>query len=69
MHEGHHGIFDDIEDMDDLFGISEDHNHEHNRKHEHNHNHEHHNHEDKHDNSEHHHKKKFSLFNKKKSDK
>ena len=30
MHEGHHGIFDDIEDMDDLFGISEDHNHEHN---------------------------------------
>ena len=60
MHEGHHGIFDDIEDMDDLFGISEDHNHEHN----HNHNHEH-----NHDNSEHHHKKKFSLFNKKKSDK
>ena len=59
MHEGHHGIFDDIEDMDDLFGISEDHNHEH----------EHHDHEDKHDNSEHHHKKKFSLFNKKKSDK
>lgn len=32
MHEGHHGIFDDIEDMDDLFGISEDHNHEHNHK-------------------------------------
>ena len=63
MHEGHHGIFDDIEDMDDLFGISEDHNHEHN------HNHEHHDHEDKHDNSEHHHKKKFSLLNKKKSDK
>lgn len=63
MHEGHHGIFDDIEDMDDLFGISEDHNHEHN------HNHKHHDHEDKHDNSEHHHKKKFSLFNKKKSDK
>ena len=59
MHEGHHGIFDDIEDMDDLFGISEEHNH----------NHEHHDHEDKHDNSEHHHKKKFSLFNKKKSDK
>ena len=52
MHEGHHGIFDDIEDMDDLFGISEPHDHE-----------------DKHDNSEHHHKKKFSLFNKKKSDK
>ena len=64
-----HGIFDDIEDMDDLFGISEDHNHGHNHKHEHNHNHEHHDHEDKHDNSEHHHKKKFSLFNKKKSDK
>lgn len=63
MHEGHHGIFDDIEDMDDLFGISEDHNHEHN------HNHKHHDHEDKHDNSEHHHKKKFRLFNKKKSDK
>ena len=67
MHEGHHGIFDDMEDMDDLFGISEDHDHGHH--HEHNHKHEHHDHEDKHDNSEHHHKKKFSLFNKKKSDK
>ncbi len=66
MHEGHHGIFDDMEDMDDLFGISEDHDHGH---HHHKHNHKHHDNEDKHDNSEHHHKKKFSLFNKKKSDK
>ena len=29
MHEGHHGIFDDMEDMDDLFGINEEHDHGH----------------------------------------
>lgn len=68
MHEGHHGIFDDMEDMDDLFGINEGHDHEHHH-HEHNHNHEHHDHEHTHDNSENHHKKKFGLFKKKKADK
>ncbi|MBU5337155.1 hypothetical protein [Intestinibacter bartlettii] len=66
MHEGHHGIFDDMEDMDDLFGINEGHDHKH---HDHNHNHEHHDHEHTHDNSENHHKKKFGLFKKKKADK
>ena len=58
MHEGHHGIFDDMEDMDDLFGINEEHDHGHHH-HEHSHNHE----------PEDHKKKKFSLFNKKKTDK
>ena len=24
MHEGKHGILDDIEDMDDLFGVDDD---------------------------------------------
>ena len=68
MHEGHHGIFDDMEDMDDLFGINEEHDHGHHH-HEHSHNHEHHDHKHNLDNSEDHKKKKFSLFNKKKTDK
>ncbi|WP_455542444.1 hypothetical protein [Intestinibacter sp.] len=69
MHEGHHGIFDDMEDMDDLFGINEEHDHGHEHHHHgHNHNHEHHDHEHNED-SENHHKKKFSLFKKKKTDK
>ena len=68
MHEGHHGIFDDMEDMYDLFGINEEHDHGHHH-HEHSHNHEHHEHKHNQDNSEDHKKKKFSLFNKKKTDK
>ncbi len=69
MHEGHHGIFDDMEDMDDLFGINEEHDHGHEHHHHgHNHNHEHHDHEHNKD-SENHHKKKFSLFKNKKTDK
>ncbi len=49
MHEGHHGILDDLEDMDDLFGTEEeldengnpvkkdshDHGHEHKEEHKH----------------------------------
>lgn len=63
MHEGHHGILDDIEDMDDLFGISEEHDHDHCHGHHH-HDHDHdHNHE--HSDDKHNKKKKFSLFNKK----
>lgn len=66
MHEGKHGIFDDMEDMDDLFGINEDHSHGH---HEHSHKHKHHDHEHTQDNSENHSKKKFGLFKTKKTDK
>ena len=63
MHEGHHGILDDIEDMDDLFGISEEHDHDHCHGHHH-HDHDHdHNHE--HSDDKHNKKKKFGLFKKK----
>ena len=51
MHEGHHGIFDDMEDMDDLFGINEEHDHGHHH-YKHSHNHEHHDHKHSQDNSE-----------------
>lgn len=61
MHEGHHGILDDIEDMDDLFGIGEEHDHHHSHSHDH-HDHDHHHNDDNH---KHNKKKKFSLFNKK----
>lgn len=52
MHEGKHGILDDLDDMDKLFGTDEDdvheHEHDHEHDHEHNHHHDHHDHEHDH---------------------